>query len=210
MFQTVRCVWQTASNQSECMEALLLLRDDSVSASDCIFNMYVLSSHTHACTHAHNCNLCQANKSASQSHALPSVHGALVCGNSDAIFALTQVHSHLVEWSQDLHQLKSIMDTLEEEDRLMDQAYISRNHQSHGSNGTQTNGAVNGGKDLRELTANVAHQTQSALSASTQTPQDGMELLEGIANLSKQMVGEAKEDVELFNRAGKYVGGQDT
>lgn len=118
------------------------------------------------------------------------------------------MHAHLVEWSQDLHQLKSIMDTLEEEDRLTDQAYISHNHQSYGSNGTQTNNTANGGKDLHELTANVAHQTQSALSASTQTPQDGMELLEGIASLSKQMVGEAKEDVKLFKRAGKNVGGQ--
>lgn len=102
------------------------------------------------------------------------------------------------------------MDSLEEEDRLMDQAYISRNHQSPGSSGTQTNSTVNGGKDLRELTANVADQTKSALSASTQTPQDGMELLEGIANLSKQMVGEAKEDVKLFTRAGENVGGQGT
>lgn len=122
----------------------------------------------------------------------------------------TQVHSHLVEWSQDLHQLKSIMDTLEEEDRLLDRAYISPSHQSRGLNGTQSNSSANGGKYLRDLTAHVTHHTESALSASSQAPQDGMELLEGIANLSKQMVGEAQEDVELFNRASESVGGQGT
>ena len=121
-----------------------------------------------------------------------------------------QVHSHLVEWSQDLHQLKSVMDTLEEEDRLLDQAYISPSHQSHGSNGTQSNSTANDGKNFRDLTAHVAHHTENALSASSQAPQDGMQLLEGIANLSKQMVGEAQEDVELFDRASKSVGGQGT
>ena len=130
--------------------------------------------------------------------------------NPAAMVHQMQVHSHLVEWSQDLHQLKSIMDTLEEEDRLLDQAYISPGQQSHGSNGTQPNSTANGGKDLRELTAHVTHHTESALSASSQAPQDGMELLEGLANLSKQMVGEAKEDVELFNRASESVNGQDT
>lgn len=130
--------------------------------------------------------------------------------NSAATCYLTQVQSHLVEWSQDLHQLKSIMDTLEEEDRLLDQAYSSPTHQSRGSNGTQSNSTTTGGRDLRELTAHVNLQTEIALSATSQAPQEGMELLEGIANLSKQMVGEAKEDVELFNRANKSVGAQGT
>ena len=111
-----------------------------------------------------------------------------------------QVHSHLVEWSHDLHQLKSIIDTLEEEDRLLDQPSFSPSGQC----------TADGGRDLRELTAHVTHHTESALSASSQAPQDGMELLEGIANLSKQMVGEAQEDVELFHRAGERVGGQGT
>ena len=106
--------------------------------------------------------------------------------------------------------MKSIMDTLEEEDRLLDEAYISPSHQSHGSNATQSNSPANGGKGLRELTAHVTHHTESALSASSQAPQDGLELLEGIANLSKQMVGEAQADVELFNRASESVGGRAT
>jgi len=49
----------------------------------------------------------------------------------------------------------------------------------------------------------VKEKTDTALSATNHSPQDGMALLEGIAELSKQMVGEAQEDAELFNRAGK-------
>ncbi|KAL3141254.1 hypothetical protein ABBQ38_003594 [Trebouxia sp. C0009 RCD-2024] len=120
---------------------------------------------------------------------------------------LTGVHTHLVEWSQELHQLKSIMDTLEEEDMLLDQAGTSTNRQVPGVNSTQTNSTAKDGSGLRALTAQVSHQTESAISASTQAPQDGMELLEGIANLSTQMVGEAKEDVELFNRASGSTDG---
>ena len=138
-----------------------------------------------------------------QSLLASSVHGLLdipLPADSAVMFYHLQVHSHLVEWSQDLHQLKSIMDTLEEEDKLLDQAYVP-------ISGTQKDSTANNGKDLRALTAHVTHHTESALSASTQAPQDGMELLEGIANLSKQMVGEAKEDVELFDRAGGSVGG---
>lgn len=118
-----------------------------------------------------------------------------------------QVHSHLVEWSQELHQLKSIMDTLEDEDMLLDQAGVSTHHHICGVNGTPTNSTVKDDSGLRALTDQVTHQTDSAISASTQDPQDGMELLEGIASLSKQMVGEAKEDVELFNRASGSPGG---
>ena len=98
------------------------------------------------------------------------------------------------------------MDTLEEEDMLLDQAGTSTSRQIPGVNSTQTNSTAKDGSGLRELTAQVTHQTDSAILASTQAPQDGMELLEGIANLSKQMVGEAKEDIELFNRASSNGG----
>lgn len=113
-----------------------------------------------------------------------------------------QVHSQLAEWSQDLHQLKSIMDTLEEEDQLLTQSIVSDAKEANGSNSAESSGAASGGKSMRDLTASVSKKTEDALSVSSQTPQDGLELLEGIAHLSQQMVEEAKEDVELFNRAG--------
>ena len=116
-----------------------------------------------------------------------------------------QVHLHLVEWSQDLHQLKSIMDTLEEEEQLMAQSLSALAPEPHSSTAVQGNGAASENKTLQDLTAQISEKTENALSASTQTPSDGLELLEGIAELSKQMVGEAKEDVALFNRASAVV-----
>jgi len=107
-----------------------------------------------------------------------------------------QVHNQLTEWSQDLHQLKSIMDTLEEEDQVISQSQRSGHSQP-------SSGNAGGTKGLRELTTQVKEKTDTALSAANHSPQDGMTLLEGIAELSKQMVGEAQEDAELFNRAGK-------
>jgi hypothetical protein len=104
------------------------------------------------------------------------------------------VHNQLTEWSQDLHQLKSIMDTLEEEDQVISQP---------SSSNAETKGNAGSTKGLRELTTQVKEKTDTALSATNHSPQDGMALLEGIAELSKQMVGEAQEDAELFNRAGK-------
>ena len=118
-----------------------------------------------------------------------------------------QVHSQLVEWSQDLHQLKSIMDTLEEEDQLLSQSFDSDLKEPHGSNGAESSSAASQGKSMRDLTASVSKRTEDALSVSSQTPQDGLELLEGIAHLSQQMVEEAKEDVELFSRAGSSANG---
>ena len=53
---------------------------------------------------------------------------------------------------------------------------------------------------LQGMAAELNQKTEAAL-AGSQDPQDSMTLLEDIASLSKQMVGEAKEDVELFNRA---------
>ncbi len=113
------------------------------------------------------------------------------------------MHTQLTEWSQDLHQLKSIMDTLEEGDQLIDQPLLSGGRQPSSAQSSESNGSADAGKGLRELTAEVSEKTDAALSATGQTPQDGMALLEGIANLSKQMVGEAQEDVELFHRAGR-------
>jgi len=118
-----------------------------------------------------------------------------------AVYA--QVHNQLTEWSQDLHQLKSIMDTLEEEDQVISQSQRSGHSQPSSGDASETKGDAGGTKTLRELTTQVKEKTDTALSAANQSPQDGMALLEGIAELSKQMVGEAQEDAELFNRAGK-------
>jgi len=118
-----------------------------------------------------------------------------------AVYA--QVHNQLTEWSQDLHQLKSIMDTLEEEDQVISQSQRSGHSQPSSGEASETKGNAGGTKTLRELTTQVKEKTDTALSAANQSPQDGMALLEGIAELSKQMVGEAQEDAELFNRAGK-------
>ncbi len=88
------------------------------------------------------------------------------------------------------------MDTLEEEDQVINQSQQSGHSQP-------SSGSAGGTKGLRELTTQVKEKTDTALSAANQNPQDGMALLKGIAELSKQMVGEAQEDAELFNRAGK-------
>ncbi len=101
-----------------------------------------------------------------------------------------------------MHQLKSIMDTLEEEDQVISQSQLS-GHSQPSSGNAETKGNAGSTKGLRELTTQVKEKTDTALSATNHSPQDGMALLEGIAELSKQMVGEAQEDAELFNRAGK-------
>ena len=93
------------------------------------------------------------------------------------------------------------MDTLEEEDQILSQPQLSGTSQLSSGHVSDTNGDAAGGKGLRELTAEVKEKTDTALSATNQSPQDGMALLEGIAELSKQMVGEAQEDVGLFKRA---------
>ena len=89
------------------------------------------------------------------------------------------------------------MDTLEEEDELINQPLLS------GPSQPSANGSANASKDLHELATDISQKTEIALSAVKQSPQDGLALLEGIAKLSKQMVGEAQEDVELFSRAGR-------
>ena len=53
---------------------------------------------------------------------------------------------------------------------------------------------------LQSMAAELHEKTEAAL-AGSQEPKDSMSLLQDIASLSKQMVGEAKEDVALFNRA---------
>lgn len=119
---------------------------------------------------------------------------------------LSGVHTQLTEWSQDLHQLKSIMDTLEEEDeQLLSKASLATPYQPKPLSNAQGNGRQEPGQSLRDLTADVQSKTDAALSATKQTPSDSFELLEGIAQLSKQMVAEAKEDIELFQRAGRGV-----
>lgn len=94
------------------------------------------------------------------------------------------------------------MDTLEEEDQLLDQQLLSTTSRSGPAHRSTDSQMADAGKGLRALTAEVSEKAETALSATNQKPQDGMALLEGIAHLSKQMVGEAQEDVELFNRAG--------
>lgn len=116
---------------------------------------------------------------------------------------LSGVHNQLTEWSQDLHQLKSIMDTLEEEDQVISQSQLSGHSQPSSGNAAETKGNAGSARGLRELTQQVKEKTDTALSAANQSPQDGMALLEGIAELSTKMVGEAQQDAELFNRAGK-------
>ncbi|DBB01048.1 TPA: hypothetical protein ACH3X1_000948 [Trebouxia sp. C0004] len=116
---------------------------------------------------------------------------------------LTGVHNQLTEWSQDLHQLKSIMDTLEEEDQVISQSQLTGHSQPTSGDASEIKGHAGSTKGLRELTTQVKEKTDTALSATNHRPQDGIVLLEGIAELSKQMVGEAQEDAELFNRAGR-------
>lgn len=116
---------------------------------------------------------------------------------------LSGVHNQLTEWSQDLHQLKSIMDTLEEEDQVISQPQVPGHSQPSSGNSAETRGNAGGTKGFRELTTQVKEKTDTALLATNHSPQDGMALLEGIAELSKQMVDEAQGDIELFNRAGK-------
>ena len=118
---------------------------------------------------------------------------------------LFQVHTHLTEWSQDLHQLKSIMDTLEEEDELLNQPLLAAPYKPKAAGNAQGNGTQEPDQSLLKLTTDVQDKTEAALSASKQTPKDSFDLLEGIAQLSKQMVGEAKEDVELFQRASRGI-----
>ena len=109
-----------------------------------------------------------------------------------------QIHSQIAQWSQDLFQLKSIMETLEEEEEL--DAY-----EPMLASGTQPDAAATADDQpaqgtLQSVTAELNQKTEAAL-ASSQGPKDGLSLLEDIASLSKQMVGEAQEDVELFKRA---------
>ena len=95
------------------------------------------------------------------------------------------------------------MDTLEEEDQVISQSKLSGHSPPSSGNAAETKGNAGSARGLRELTTQVKEKTDTALSAANQSPQDGMALLEGIAELSKQMVGEAQEDAELFNRAGR-------
>lgn len=95
------------------------------------------------------------------------------------------------------------MDTLEEEDQVITQSQLSGHSQPSSSDASDSKGSAGSARGLRELTTQVKEKTDTALSAANQSPQDGMALLEGIAELSKQMVGEAQEDAELFNRAGQ-------
>lgn len=106
-----------------------------------------------------------------------------------------QIHSQIAQWSQDLFQLKSIMDTLEEEEQL-------DTYQPMLSSGTQaqTTDSQSGPNNLLSVTAELNEKTEAVL-ASSEGPKDGLSLLEDIATLSKQMVGEAQEDKELFKRA---------
>lgn len=87
------------------------------------------------------------------------------------------------------------MDTLEEEEHL--EAYEPM--LLSGTQPSFTDGQP-GPNDLLSVTAELNQKTEAAL-AGTEGPKDGLSLLEDIASLSKQMVGEAQEDVELFRRA---------
>lgn len=113
-------------------------------------------------------------------------------------YCCVQVHSQIAQWSQDLFQLKSIMETLEEEEEL--DAYEPMLTSGNQPDATARAEDQPGQGSLQSVTAELNQKTEAAL-AGSQGPKDGISLLEDIASLSKQMVGEAQEDVELFKRA---------
>ena len=109
-----------------------------------------------------------------------------------------QIHSQIAQWSQDLFQLKSIMDTLEEEEQLDSYEPMLASGAQADATTSSADSSVQSG--LLSKTAELNEKTEAAL-ANTKGPKDGLALLEDIASLSKQMVGEAQEDVELFKKA---------